>query len=441
MLCHLMVHHLVLFQAYAQAPAGSILNNSSPEPLRIFNLKFKSLHSLNYPQYRIFWIAAVFSCIGMWSLVFGRLWLMHLLNPEEYMLGLVTACSLGPMLFLSMWGGVIADRWNRRRLLIITRAIIALLVLITAIGVSLGIMTPLLLLTISFFTGVLLAFDLPARAAMLPNLLPKSSLLNGMVLYSMAISGSAILGPSLFGILASYLGISSIFYLIFLAYTIVVGLLIYMRPTANPNAKSGKSMGSDLKQGFQYLYGSKGILYLIIMGILMGVFGMSFETLLPAFAKLVFMQDVGFYSRLLLFLGVGGITSSICLAKYANVKNSLHIMLITGTLFALSLILFGFNNLILLSYIIIAFIGALAFAFHTINSTLVQMLTLDNFRGRVMSIHQLTWSSTSIGGFLLGLLASYYAPQPALMVFGAFTFISVTFCYVMLKSKIKNSLN
>ena len=112
-------------------------------PLRLLGISFSSLSSFNYPQYRLFWLGGLFSCIGMWSLVFGRLWLMHSLTPEEYMLGLVTAFSLGPILFLSIWGGVLADRVNRRILLIITRAAIAILCLLTGILITLGAITPM----------------------------------------------------------------------------------------------------------------------------------------------------------------------------------------------------------------------------------------------------------------------------------------------------------
>ncbi|MFL2644615.1 MAG: MFS transporter [Dehalococcoidia bacterium] len=405
-------------------------------PLRVLGLSFDSLSSFNYPQYRLFWLGGLFSCIGMWSLVFGRLWLMHSLTPEEYMLGLVTACSLGPILFLSIWGGVLADRVNRRVLLIITRFIIAALCLLTAILITVGAMTPMLLLVISFVTGVLLAFDIPARAAMLPGLVPRPAIVNAIVLYSMAISGSAILGPGFFGILVDNFGIDSIFYLVAAAYGVVVLLFYVMSPTPRPQ-KTTSSPVSDLKQGLQYLKLNKGILGVILMGIFTGVFGMSFETLLPAFAKLVYVKDVSVYSNMLLSLGIGGMLSTVILAKFANTKNSMRIMLVTGVLFSLSIIAFGLNSSISIGYVLIGLTGSLSFAYLTVNSTIVQFSTDDRYRGRVMSIHQWTWGSTSVGGFLIGLTASYLNPQLAVAMFGFVTLVVITGFYFWSKSKLQ----
>ena len=407
-------------------------------PLRLLGISFSSLSSFNYPQYRLFWLGGLFSCIGMWSLVFGRLWLMHSLTPEEYMLGLVTAFSLGPILFLSIWGGVLADRVNRRILLIITRAAIAILCLLTGILITLEAITPMILLGISFLTGILLAFDIPARAAMLPGLVPRPAIVNAIVLYSMAISGSAILGPGFFGLLVDNFGIDSIFYLIFGAYGVVVFLFYVMSPT--PNARVTKSSPvSDLIDGLQYLKYNKGILGVILMGILTGVFGMSFETLLPAFAKIVYSKDVSVYSNMLLALGTGGMISTILLAKFANTKNSMTIMLFTGILFSLSIIGFGLNSDIFIGYLLIGCTGSLSFAYLTINSTIVQVSTDDTYRGRVMSIHQWTWASTSIGGFLIGITASYYNPQIAVAIFGSITLCVIILFYFWSKSQLRIS--
>ena len=407
-------------------------------PLRLLGMSFSSLSSFNYPQYSLFWLGGLFSCIGMWSLVFGRLWLMHSLTPEEYMLGLVTAFSLGPILFLSIWGGVLADRVNRRILLIITRATIAALCLLTGILITLEAITPMILLAISFLTGILLAFDIPARAAMLPGLVPRPAIVNAIVLYSMAISGSAILGPGFFGLLVDNFGIDSIFYLIFGAYGVVGFLFYVMSPT--PNTRVTKSSPvSDLIDGLQYLKYNKGILGVILMGILTGVFGMSFETLLPAFAKIVYSKDVSVYSNMLLALGTGGMISTILLAKFANTKNSMTIMLFTGILFGLSIIGFGLNSDIFIGYLLIGCTGSLSFAYLTINSTIVQFSTDDTYRGRVMSIHQWTWASTSIGGFLIGITASYYNPQIAVAIFGSITLCVIIIFYFWSKSQLRIS--
>ena len=160
------------------------------------------------------------------------------------------------------------------------------------------------------------------------------------------------------------------------------------------------------------------------MGILTGVFGMSFETLLPAFAKIVYSKDVSVYSNMLLALGTGGMISTILLAKFANTKNSMTIMLFTGILFGLSIIGFGLNSDIFIGYLLIGCTGSLSFAY---------------YRGRVMSIHQWTWASTSIGGFLIGITASYYNPQIAVAIFGSITLCVIIIFYFWSKSRLRIS--
>ena len=129
--------------------------------------------AFRYTSYRLFWIGNAFSNIGIWALMAGRLWLMYQLTDSPLMLGLVTFSGLGPILLLSMWGGVVADRVNRMRLVVTTRALFAFTALLTGILAATDIIEPWHLLAISLANGVLLSFDIPCRQAIVPNLVPR----------------------------------------------------------------------------------------------------------------------------------------------------------------------------------------------------------------------------------------------------------------------------
>ena len=199
----------------------NITNSPVPVP-RLFS-------ALGYREYRLFWFAGAFSNLGMWALVFGRLWLMHSLTQSPLMLGAVTICSLGPVLILSPWGGVVADRVNRLKLVTITRAGFAFLALLTATLIIFNLIRPWNLLAISVLTGILLAFDMPSRQAILPNLVPRIHLVNAITIYSFVTAGSAIIGPSIFAPLVKLSGLEGLFGLIGIAYMLTVVMLVFMK--------------------------------------------------------------------------------------------------------------------------------------------------------------------------------------------------------------------
>ena len=142
------------------------------------------LAAFGYREYRLYWLGGAFSNIGMWALIFGRLWLMNSLTESALYLGLVTTSSLGPILLFSVWGGVLADRVIRLRLVIATRALFAVLALLTGALISMDVIRPWQVIALSLLTGILLSFDIPSRQAMLPRLVPRERLVNAIALWA-----------------------------------------------------------------------------------------------------------------------------------------------------------------------------------------------------------------------------------------------------------------
>ena len=176
----------------------------------------------------MFWIAAFFSNIGMWSLVYGRLWLMRTLTESEIFLGLVLTANLTPILFFSLFGGILSDKHNRLIILRVTRLFFAIFTLITGILIHVDLIEPIYVIVLSIVTGTLLAIDIPARSAMIARIIPKEHLPNGIILYSIIFGGSAIIGPLIFAPIVSVLSIEYLFYLIGLCYFFTVLILLKM---------------------------------------------------------------------------------------------------------------------------------------------------------------------------------------------------------------------
>lgn len=382
------------------------------------------LTALRYREYRLFWIGAAFSNIGIWALMTGHLWLMHTLTSSPFMLGLLTFSGAGPILLLSMWGGVVADRVNRLKLVTYSRATFSLLAFLTAPLVYFDVIRPSHLIALSLTYGVLVSFDIPCRQAIVPNLVRREHLLNAIVLYSFLMGGAGIIGPAFFGPIVSSVGLAGLFAFVGTAYAGTVVMLMMMRPMPNrPNPEQGK-LWDDLLRGLGYIRARWAILSLILMGVVTGIFGSAFGTLLPIFAAEILEGDVQSYGNLLLSLGVGGMLGMVVLAAFGNLKNSVVLQLVAGVGFGLGLAVFCQISFFPLSLAVLALVGGSGVAFGTINNTLVQTLVDDEFRGRVMSIHQLGWGASAIGGLVMGGLAEVLGAPLTLALGGIVTAIA-----------------
>ena len=381
--------------------------------------------ALYYREYRLFWLAGAFSNIGMWALIYGRLWLMHELTDNHIMLGVVTLSSLGPVIILSPLGGVIADQVDRLKLVIISRFMFASLALLTAVLIAQNIIQPWHLISISLATGSLLSFDIPSRQAMLPNLVPNQHLANAIAVYSMLTAGSAIIGPGMFVPLVSFYGLEGLFFLIAGAYALTVLTLAAMKSVDRKAEPLPRSLWLGLFEGLRYVFNHRTISRLLLIGILGGIFGMSFETLLPIFADKVLAGGINPYGGLLLAVGIGGLTGSGILASKGSLKNAAVIQSVSAVLLGVSLVLFSNITMFVPALIIIGFTGMASVTFLTINNTMVQSQVDERYRGRVMSLHQFTWAASALGGFFMGALAQVATAPMALMAGGIITAVAV----------------
>ena len=351
---------------------ASPLSDEPPRTLASGRLQIFS--AFRYREYRLFWLGGAFSNLGIWALIAGRLWLMHDLSDSAFMLGLVTVSSLGPILLLSMWGGVVADRVDRLRLVTITRAMFSMLAFLTGLLIVFDLIRPWQLIAISLATGVLLSFDIPSRQAILPNLVRRGHMLNAIVLYSFLGSGSAVIGPSLFGPLVDLGGLEGLFFFVGVAYAATVAMLLMMRPLARRADPDRGRPWEDLLKGLSYIRAHRAVVSLIAIGVVAGVFGMSFGTLLPIFAGEILDGDVQTYSFLLLSMGVGGLVGTVALALFGNLKNSVLLQLLSGAGFGLGLVVFSRISWFPASLAVIGLVGGASVVFMTINGTLMQSI-------------------------------------------------------------------
>ena len=402
------------------------------------------LAALKFREYRIFWLGNATSNIGIYMLFAGRLWLMHELTDSKIMLGILTFASAVPILLFSMWGGVVADRVNRVRLVTITRALFACTATLTGLLIAFDVILPWHLILISVINGILLSFDIPSRQAMVPNLLPREHLVNAYALQSMLGTGSAIIGPTFLPLIIKIWGMSGVFIFIGIAYAITTLMFSQLTKQKIYRTDNKQKPWADLLEGLGYIRLNGVMVSLISIGIITGIFAAPYMTLLPDYVAKVLSGDVNSYGYLLLSSGVGGMFGAFAMAQFGKLRQSSavptltgfglrislnYVQIISGLGLGLSLVSFSITNSFQVAMIIIAIVGAFSVTFQTINNTFLQTIIEDKYRGRVSSIHQLGWGASAFGGLLLGILAQGYGTQFALALCASIATVSIfSFC-------------
>lgn len=403
-------------------------------------------------EYRLFWIAAAFSNVGMWTLIYGRLWLMRSLTDSELMLGLVTAATQVPILVFTLWGGVLADRVNRLRVLQLTRLLFAAAGFLTAALIAFDSMNEWILIAIATATGTMLAFDIPARSAMVASIVDKDQLASAISLYAIVFGGASIVGPTLFHPLVSLEGMEGVFAIVAASYLLTVLTLLRMSPEPHSrfaahaerpatdddgngieahHVAAGRRLGSafrsrlgELVDGLRYVRSNTAIAYVIGYGILIGVIGSPVETLLPVVTDEVFQGGTATYSRFLLFIGVGGILATIGITLLGRRAKPAPLLAGAGVLVGIAYVAFSFIGVLALALAVAAVIGMLTVVKGTMSTTVVQTLVSDEYRGRVMSLMMFTWGAQAAGAVFMGGIAQIAGAPSAFAIGGVLVVVA-----------------
>ena len=308
-------------------------------------------------------------------------------------------------MFFSMWGGVVADRVNRLKLIRLTRAMFSVLALLTGCLIASEVIKPWHLIVISCVTGTLLAFDGPARSAMIPALVPPRHLTSAISLYSIVSGAAAIVGPGLFAAMIKFWGIEAVFFLIGAAYALNVLTLFCMSPDGHQPEARAQSVVRGLIEGVQYIRSHRVLGSVILLAAVASVFGSCYQTLLPIFSDQILSGGVEMYSKLLLVSGVAGLLASVTMTILSPHMNPDQFVLWAGLGWGLGLLTLSTVAWWPGVAMLVGVISASRVVFQTMNTTLTQSLAADALRGRVMSVREFAWGTSAFGGFLMGAVA------------------------------------
>jgi len=332
-------------------------------------------------------------------------WLVYSLTKSPFYLGLVAAASTLPILLFTLIGGIVADRFGKRNLLILTQALSILPALLLGILTDSGTITVYQVIFLAFFLGTINAFDMPARQAFVIEMVGKGHLLNAIALNSAAFNGARLIGPVIAGVVIAYLGIPLCFYLNAASFIPVIIALSMISAKGELKTKP-EGILTDLAKGFNFMKNQKDIFNMIMLITVFSLFGIPFISFLPVFAGEIFNAGPAGLGFLVSATGVGALSAALLLAFKRDMKNKLRFMSISGLCFSLALLIASFSRVFTLSLLVLAMAGWGIVSFLATANSFIQIAAPDYIRGRVMSVYSFVFLGfTPIGNFLIGIMS------------------------------------
>ena len=372
----------------------------------------RMLAAFTYRDFRVQWFGACTSSIGTWMQIVAQNWLVLSLTDSPFYLGLDAFLQQLPIMLFTLIGGVLADRRDRRRMLIASQYVQMATSATLALLMYLHVVQVWHILLLSSVTGFAQAFGGPAYQSLIPSLVDKKDLPNAVALNSIQFNVARVVGPLLFGatlVVFTRWGynesqaMNACFALNALSFVVVINTLMALHVKHIPSAAS-KGMRDDLQSGLSYVRHHPSLKAFIVLAAATTFLGFALLTFLPVFAKKVFHEGAGTYSHLLAFSGAGSILGALIIAWLGKFKRMGLTALLVQAVYGVLIIAFAASRILWLSDILLFFTGAaLMVVFSTVTS-LVQMIAPNEMRGRVMSIYMLAFR----GGMPLGSLVSGY---------------------------------
>jgi MFS family permease len=388
-----------------------------------FSAKIKTVfRSLQYRNYRLFFGGQSISLIGTWMQRIALPWLVYHMTGSVFLLGVVSFAGQIPTLILAPFGGVLTDRWSRYRVLLTTQIISLIQAMILAILALTGVIQIWHIVVLSIALGCINAFDVPSRHSFVIEMVEKKEHLgNAIALNSMMFNGARLIGPSLAGIMLATTGEGVCFLINAVSYIFVIMSLLMMRSVKREGRKKGGNLLKDLKEGLDYTFGFAPIKYLLLLLAVVNLMGASYQVLVPVFAKEILHGGSDTFGFLMGAAGFGALIGAVYLASKETVLKLDRLIPAATALFSLGLIALSFTKVFILSGILMVFIG-LGLMIQTASSnTILQTITDDDKRGRVMSYYTLAIMGTAPFGSLLGgLLAKTIGTPYTILTGGVF---------------------
>ena len=385
------------------------------------------LGALAHRNFRLFFIGQGISLVGTWMQNVGEGWLILTLTNSPFYVGLTAALSSLGVLLFSLYAGVVADRVDKRRVIIFMQLAFMIEAFTVAILVWTGVIAVWQVLVLATVLGIASAFDIPMRQSFIVEMVGKDDLMNAIALNSSLFNGARVLGPAIAGFLIGALGIAWCYFLNGLSYIAVIAGLLLMRLPATIRPARTTSTWGGFREVLTFLRGDRGIRSLMIQTAILSVFGFPYIAMMPVFARDVLHRGAAGYGALTSSIGIGAVIGALGIALSATrLRARGRLMLVGGTAFGILLILFSASRVLALSMVLLALAGCAMIVNNSITNTLLQTAAPDHLRGRIMGFYSFVFVGMApFGAFLFGLVAEHVGVPHTLAAGGAIVALAV----------------
>jgi MFS family permease len=379
------------------------------------------VRALRHRNYRLFFCGQTVSLVGSWMTRIALSWLVYRLTHSALLLGLVGFAGQIPSFLLAPVAGVLVDRWNRHRLLVVTQILAMVQSAALAALTLTGVIDIGQVLALSVFQGVINAFDMPARQAFVVEMVERrEDLSNAIALNSSMVNAARLLGPSIGGVLIAAVGEGWCFFWDAVSYLAVIASLLLMRVAARPpRPKAREKVLPELREGFAYVAGSPAIRSILLLLALVSLVGMPYTVLMPVFASTVLHGGPHTLGFLMAATGVGALLGAVFLANRRTVLGLGKIVPMMAATFGAGLIGFSLSRSLWVALPLLVLTGLGFMVQMASSNTLLQTLVDDDKRGRVMSFYTMAFMGmTPFGSLLAGALAHRIGTPRTLLLGG-----------------------
>lgn len=376
--------------------------------------------ALRHRNYRLFFGGQAVSLIGTWMQQVAMSWLAYRLTGSPLMLGLIGFSANIPIFLFSPFAGVYSDRWNRHHVLIATQVLSLFQAFTLAFLTFAGLVRPWHLIVLSFFLGIVNAFDIPARQSFVVEMIEeRQDLSNAIALNSLIFNGARLVGPALAGIIIGLADEGACFLLNAISYVFIIAALRAMRVPAKAEAGRQDDVLQGIREGYTYAFGFPPIRYILYQLGLMSFLSMFYIVLLPVFARDILQggpQTLGF---LLAGAGIGAVTGSLYLASRGTVLGLDRVIFFATMSLGTGMVFFARSEIFIFSFCMMLLIGGGIMVQIASGNTILQTLVDDDKRGRVMSLYSMAVIGMSpFGSLTAGWLASHIGAPVTLALGG-----------------------
>jgi len=389
--------------------------------------------ALTHRNFRLLWLGALTSSIGTWMQKVAQAWLIVTLTggSSAFFLGLDSFAGEVPILLFTLLGGVVADRRDRRHMMLTSQVVQMTVAFILAGLIVTGLIKVWMVVTLSFISGCGQAFGGPAYQSLIPTLVGKEHLPNAVALNSIQFNLARVIGPIVAGVALATFGMVACFGLNGISFLFVIAAILALRDVHVPPMAT-ESIVDQMKGGLRYVKHSYNLKAVMALGFTGAFLGLPLLTFLPVIVKDVFQQDVGFYSRLMTFSGSGAVTGALIVAYIGKHRHIGRLMLIFLGLFGIAMASFSLSRTPALSAAILFVAGALLVMCFSLTTSLAQLLAPAELRGRVVSIYMLAFRGGSpLGGLASGWLVTQVGSAPKVLMVNGITLTIVALFFLI----------